>query len=503
MELPAIESFLKNSPTVSLLRADHGAYILYFLQTAFRSDHGDASACLPQDELKHRLAVFQDELRAIDLDALAGPSDRYLLAWSDAGWIRRFLSSESSQTQYQLTRFAEEAIRFVDSAITRSTRAIGTESRLRLVIDTLSDVVRGATSDPEARLKRLLADRQRIDEEIEAIRSGAAVETYHPAQIRERFHTAVDLLKTLQRDFRAVEDRFEEIAREVQRESQATERTRGQILADALDAEDLLKEQDEGISFYAFVSFLFSPSAQAELRQTIAEVTRLEAIADERAAIEHVRLMVPSLLSEADNVLRQTGRLSHTLRRLLDAESAQHRRRTAEVLRDIRSFAAKLKQSVRDGGEPVPEAIGLRVETLISVQSPMSRSFWTPPQVFESTPESHVVDLEKAEREGRKLARLKRLELDRMRTLLDSVTQEKISITMSELVRLRKPTAGVMELVGWLQIAHEDGHRIDREGKEEIEVEGEGGPIRVRVPLVTYYRTGDWDNQTLTRQRPR
>jgi len=57
-----------------------------------------------------------------------------------------------------------------------------------LVIDTLSDVVRGATSDP-----------------------------------------AVDLLKTLQRDFRTVEDRFEEIAREVQRESQATERTRGEI----------------------------------------------------------------------------------------------------------------------------------------------------------------------------------------------------------------------------------------------------------------------------------
>ncbi len=401
MELEAVRTFLDSSPTVRLLKADQGAFVLYFLQQTFKASGGDAAVAYPQAELRQRLAIFQDEMRAAEMEVLVGSPDRYLLAWSDAGWLRRFLSAESTQPQYQLTRHAEDAIRVVDAALSRDSRLVGTESRLRLVIDTLADVVRGASADPDRRLKQLLADRQRIDEEIEAIRGGATVQTYHPAQIRERFHTAVDLLKTLQGDFRAVEDHFEEIARQVQRDSQAVDRTRGQILAEALDAEDLLKEQDEGISFYAFVSFLFSPHAQAELRQTIAEVTRLEAIADQRGALEHVRQMVPSLLSEADNVLRQTGRLSHTLRRLLDAESAGHRRRTAEVLRDIRTLAAKMKANVAETNQAVPDSIGLRVETSIGIHSPLARPFWTPPQVFETTPETHVVDLQKAVREGR------------------------------------------------------------------------------------------------------
>ncbi len=42
------------------------------------------------------------------------------------------------------------------------------------------------------------------------------MQTYRPAQIRERFQTAVDLLKALQSDFRAVEERFQDIARDVQ-----------------------------------------------------------------------------------------------------------------------------------------------------------------------------------------------------------------------------------------------------------------------------------------------
>lgn len=47
-----------------------------------------------------------------------------------------------------------------------------------------------------------------IDREIEAIESGKSIQVYRPVQIRERFQTAIELLKTLQSDFRAVEEQF-------------------------------------------------------------------------------------------------------------------------------------------------------------------------------------------------------------------------------------------------------------------------------------------------------
>lgn len=509
MNLEAITAFLEHSPTVRLLRADSAAYVLYFLRNAFKGTGSDSVTSLEHDEMQHRLQLFQEQIHEDGHDALAGSPDRYLREWSDAGWLRRFLPADASGPHYQLTRYGEDAIRFVDTALSREHRMVGTESRLRLVIDTLVDIVRGASSDPDRRLQTLAQQREQLDREIEAIRSGRPVETYHPAQIRERFHTAVDLLKALQSDFRAVEDHFDEIAREVTRQATHVDRRRGEILASALDAEDVIKQQDEGVSFDAFVAFLFSPQAQARLRETIAEVIRLDAIAADRGAIEHMRAMVPSLLAEADNVLRQTGRLSQTLRRLLDDQSAGHRRRTAEVLRDIRTLAARMKHSVDQTGQPPPETLGLRVETSIGISSPFARPFWTPPQVFDTEPETRVIDLESVRRAAWKLAKLKRLNWEGMRQAIATATTRSPSVRLSQLIEQYPPKVGVIELVGWLQIAHEDGHRIDRQASEEItittndSVTGRPSVVRVRVPLITFHAFQNQHTEPVRRKRPR
>jgi hypothetical protein len=42
----------------------------------------------------------------------------------------------------------------------------GTESRLRLIITTLANLVGGASHDPEVRLAHIREERRRIDEEI-------------------------------------------------------------------------------------------------------------------------------------------------------------------------------------------------------------------------------------------------------------------------------------------------------------------------------------------------
>ena len=93
---------------------------------------------------------------------------------------------------------------------------------------------------------------------------------YSPTRIREQFDLAVSLLRQLQGDFRAVEEKFKEITQQVQRRQAAGEDTRGGILEFALDAEDVLKREDQGVSFYEFVRFILSPAEQEKLQ----EITR-------------------------------------------------------------------------------------------------------------------------------------------------------------------------------------------------------------------------------------
>ncbi|MGB7343640.1 MAG: DUF3375 domain-containing protein [Pirellulaceae bacterium] len=509
MEIERLVAFLESSPTVRLLRADQAAFVVCFLRKTLKLTSEDSAISSSHEELHHQLTAYQEQLRDDGYEAFSGSPDRYLREWSDAGWLRRFLPAEASSPHYQLTRYAEDAIGFLENSISRENRMVGTESRLRLVIDTLTDLVQGASSDRDLRLQTLLEQREDLNRQIDAIRGGAEIETYHPAQVRERFHTAVDLLKNLQGDFRAVEDRFEKIARDVTRGALDVDRGRGDILAGALDAEDLVKQQDEGVSFDAFVAFLFSPQAQAKLRETIGEVTRLEAIADQRGAIEHVRAMVPSLLAEAENVLRQTGRLSQTLRRLLDSQSTSHRKRTAEVLQEIRTLAARMKQSASQTGEPLPSEVGLQVDTSLGVSSPLARPFWTPAQVFDIAVETNEIDWETAKRYARKLSGLKRLQWDRMRELVHQVTDLQTNVTLSQLLEHRPPKVGVIELVGWMQIAHEDGHKIDAEATEQVTVTtddpltGESSAVHVRIPLVTFSKTHQIENETVRKGKPR
>lgn len=481
MRRESLRAFFESSPTAKLLRSAHAPLVLDFLNCTFKS--GEAIS-IGQTDLRCSLAAYQEDLHATDPDLLIGPPERYLTDWSDSGWLQRFLESTSNEPQYQLTRYAEEAIRFVDSTLSRGSNLVGTESRLRLVIETLEDIVRGASADPSRRLEYLRTQRAAIDAEIESIESGKSVQIYRPSQIRERFQTAVELLKALQSDFRAVEERFQSIAREVQQLQSSGHGTRGGILNFALDAEDLLKTQDEGISFFAFVAFLFSPAQQASLTKNIAEIHRLSALADQHESLARVRRMVPALLAEADKVMKTTARLSSTLRRLLDAHAAADRLRLATVLRDIRQAALRLK------GAPSHTNIQLEVDTDADIANPLARTFWTPTQTFTSQiARQRPFDLEQAKRMATAFARMRRLDFRKLRGTIREATVDGDRCTLSELAERFPISGGVVELLGYLQIAHDDGHLINPALSETISVyepRRREVPMYVTVPYITF-----------------
>ena len=214
--------------------------------------------------------------------------------------------------------------------------------------------------------------------EIARIERGEAVPAFHPTRIREQFNLAVTMLQELERDFRAVEERFKEITQDVQQKQIKGMDTRGGILGAAMDAEDALRTDDQGVSFYEFFRLIQSTEQQRQLRALIQQLNDIQELAEQKEGLQAVRRMMPLLLSEAAKVTQTERRLSSTLRRLLDAQAHQERLRVAELLRDIRGLAAAMSS------DPPRDEVAIEVDDVVEVYSPVSRRFWTEPTEFET-----------------------------------------------------------------------------------------------------------------------
>lgn len=465
MKLDRLNTFFATSPTARLLRSPHAAHIVFFLNSQFKVS---GAVTIVHSELVRRVADFQEHIHILEADVLSDRAETYVSKWStgESRWLRRFHDAGHSEPVYELTPHTEDVLKFLNEVLERSLGFVGTESRLKRIIDTLSDIVIRGSADPTRRLDYLRAERDRIDAEIAAIESGEAVETHSPTLIRELFDTAVSDLGSLQGDFRAVEEAFRNITRNVQKRQSETDGTRGEILGFALDAEDTLKSQDQGISFDAFVRLLLSPQKQDELETIVDQLREIEFLADQIDGMHRIRGMMGSLSDEAEKVLRTTRRLSSTLRRLLDTRARSGRARLASVLRDIRATATRL------AALPDIAVEGIDIHTQLDLLNVGERQFWTAPSQFAET-ELCTDEPDDDDRLAvfRNQAAMQRLDWEGMRSRVSELLdEEREALTLPELLEVHPPKAGSIEVLGYIQIAHDDGHIVDKSRTEFIQL---------------------------------
>ena len=489
MDLSTLLLHFETSPSARLLRAGNAPYVIAFLHAQFKQA---STVAIPHSELLPALTSFQEDLHEQDPDVLRDKAETYLADWcsSDKLWIRRFLESGYDEPLYQLTPHTEEVIEFIDQSLHRDIAFVGTESRLRLVLKTLEQLVVGASDDPAVHLHELKRQKAAIEERINKIESGNEISTYSPTRIREEFNLAVVMLRELERDFRAVEERFREITQDVQQRQLQGMDTRGGILSVALDAEDALRNDDQGISFYEFFRLIQSSRQQQQLRALIQHLGEMQELSGQTEGLQAIRRMMPLLLDEAARVTRTERRLSSTLRRLLDAEAQKERMRVAELMREIRSLAAAMSS------HPPRDAVALELEDTLEIQSPVSRSFWTAPQEFDS------VDLtESTGNTGlrddlfRQFAQLHRIDFRAMRSQIADAVARESSVSLRDLLLQRPPQSGVMDVLGYLQIASDDGHRIDEDLPEDVVIRSglaDDREIVITIPRVVFSsKSGD------------
>lgn len=484
MQLDKLRAYFKISPALSLLRSPHAPYLVDFLNRQFKQA---GRISIPHSELLTALVVYIEEQQESNPAEFTQKPEQYLVDWctGDARWLRRGLEAGHAERVYQLTPDTEDVFAFLDRVLNRDLGFVGTESRLKMIIDTLQELVVGASDDPKLRLQHLRDQRDAIDEEIKQIEAGGRVSKFRAAQIRERFSTAVTLLRQLQGDFRAVEESFRDITAKVQQRQTAGEESRGKILEYALDAEELLKQEDQGVSFYEFVRLVLSPSQTERLEKIIQQVRQVPELLTQQDGLDTVRGMVTLLQSEAEKVMRTNHRLSATLRRLLDLQTRAENQRVAEVLASIRAHAAAL------GGTDRTAGIEMELDLTLAIESPVRRTFWSEGPRFEA------VDLTGFEPDDKdrlaafqQFAQLRHLDWGEMRGRIQRMLAIENAPTLKDLFEVHPPEGGVIELIGFLQIAAEDGHEINSQATQVIIVPAEvpgGRTLMVTVPHVTFY----------------
>lgn len=482
MHLEELIVYLETSPAMRLLRSSNAAYILDFLYQQFK---GAGKITIPMSDLQAALLDYQERLHETYPDVFVDKVETYLSTWcsGDSRWLHRFLEADRNEPVFQLTPHTEDVFVFLDRVLQQDLGFVGTQSRLRLVITTLVELIGGASDDPNVRLTHLREERARIDEEIARVERDGVAAKLEPAAIRERFATAVSLLRQVLGDFRAVEDRFKEITQEVQQRQIAGKDPLGSILQFALDSEDVLKQDDQGVSFHEFVRFILSPTQQEKLQSIITDLARIRELASQHEGLTTVRRMIPLLLAEAEKVMRTNQRLTATLRRLLDARSASERKRLALLLQEIRALAASM------AADP-PADVGMQIDVGINLSSPFSRTLWSQPAEFEAVDlTEHRVDENARRRMFQALAQMHRLDWKGMRDRVRRLVNDSGSATLKQIADAFPPTAGIVELLGYLQIAQDDGHLISKDESEEITFcpgSAPGRQLKVTVPL-TYF----------------
>ncbi|MFP5394193.1 MAG: DUF3375 domain-containing protein, partial [Gammaproteobacteria bacterium] len=355
---------------------------------------------------------------------------------------------------------------------------IGTESRMMTVFALLRDISEGSEIDPRARIAELKRRKMDIDAQIAEISAGR-LELMEPTQVRERFLQMVATARELLSDFRAVDNNFRTLDRQVREHIATWDGSKGELLQAVFGQRDLISETDEGKSFRAFWDLLMSPSRQDELTRLLDKVMRLDAVRELNPDSRLQRIHYDWL--EAGEVTQRTvARLSSQLRRYLDDQAWLENRRIMQLIRDIEQKALALRGHVEERGfmeidEPAP-SVGLS----------MDRSLYNPP--FKPRITRRIVVDEEAPISADALFAQVYVDPLRLTANIRRALQTRRQVSLASLIREFPLEQGLAELATYLKLATQDLRAaIDDEHTESVSWLDEHGQLRhATLPLIIY-----------------
>ena len=432
-----------------LLASANGPAVIGLLQThLFEGDRR-----LPASILYERLDRDLEDLRAQGVD-LPQTAQAYVADWLAAGYLERRFPPGASEEEYELSAGAAAAIRFAAGLV--EPRTMATESRLAVVIQQLVRLAEETDTNPETRVATLLSERERIDEQIEAIRHGR-LQPLPEARALERVHEIIALADDLAGDFRRVRDRFEQLNRDLRERLMDNDASRGEVLEALFAGVDVIADSEAGQTFSAFWRLLTNPDQSSALDQAIDEVVSRDFagqldIRDRRFLLR----LTPMLLEQGGMVHEVLQHFARSLRHFVQSREYLEQRRFNQLLKDrLRSLAQWVLF------DPAAQAPGGGM------------------QEGEGAP----IDLDTV---GDLVAQSE-IDFRVLRANIRAVLRERSQASIGEVMSRFPATQGLGSVVGYMALGARHGVRSDR--IETVEWEGQDERRRrARIPSLYFVR---------------
>jgi flagellar motility protein MotE (MotC chaperone) len=480
LDFATLENLRKRHSAWLLLRSDHAVLVASFLHRVFVAPNVRVMAAADLAE------ALEDELYAVRQqlgeDAFPKAGLDYLNDWAapDKGWLRKFYRPGTDEAQFDLTPATEKAIAWLAQLSER--HFVGTESRLLTLFDLLKQMSEGSEADPGKRIADLQKKRDEIDTEIARVLSGD-MPLLDDTALKDRFQQFTQGARELLTDFREVEYNFRKLDRRVRERIALWEGSKGALLEDIMGERDAIGDSDQGKSFRAFWEFLLSSRRQEELTVLLDRVLQLPAVATLNPDIRTRRVHY-DWMEAGEHTQRTVAQLSQQLRRFLDDQAWLENRRIMDILRGIESKALALR-----GAPPVDNVMEM-AESAAAIDLAMERPLFTPPVkpvIADLALQAGDEGIDPSALYGQVVVDEARLTRHIRRAL-----QDRVQITLSELVSTQPLQQGLAELVAYLQLGSETFNAVvDEDTIESVRwraVEPDGSDLirSARMPRVIF-----------------
>lgn len=437
---------LRDEALWKLLASHNAPIVLGVLQELFLGE----DRVLPASVLHERLTLEFQRLKQAGEDMAQSPQ-AYIAAWLSEGWLSRRLPVGAQEEQYELTTDAVTAIRFLQGVL--QPRAIATESRLATVMQQLTKLAEDTNPDPGSRREALLAERARIDRQLDDLGRGI-VETLPAERALERAREVIALADDLAADFRRVRDDFDTLNRQLRADVLNNEGSRGQVLEQLFAGMDLIGETPAGKTFYAFWRLLTDIEQTTIFSEALTEVVSRD-FARQLANDERrfLRNLTSRLLDEGGLVHEVLQTFSRSLRTFVQSREYLEQRRFAKVLRTSQRDALAIKDEIRTNQD-----IGF--ELWMTSATLRSASQWHLYDPAERMVESSMRDAPASSMSLQHIADMVRnseIDFALLRKNIFESLQHSNVVSIVELLRDYPPTQGLGSVVGYIYLAVRHG----------------------------------------------
>jgi len=466
----------REQPLWRLLAANNAPAILALLQARLL----DEKKGLPASVLFEYLEKDLETLRTQGED-LPQTAQAYASNWLAEGYLVRRFPSGATEEQYELTAAAAGAIRFINSLLERRTAA--TESRLSTVIQQLTRLAEETEPDIEKRVAALIAERERIDREIEAVHGGQ-MRSLSEDRALERIRDTLDLAGELASDFRYVRDEFEKLNRELRERIMDDEGGRGQVLNALFAGVDIIGNSEAGRTFHAFWNLLTDPEQSTTLDAALDAVLSREFSGQLQSHERRFLLkIVPNLLEQGNMVHDVLQHFARSLKQFVQSREYLEQKRMNRLLKEAQRAARELKDSIK-ATDSIHQALQLTSIRLRSVDQ------WVLFDPSENTIVKGVLNGDPASVGFEMVSELVAHSEINFRVLKDNIRtalRERTSITVAEILQLFPVSQGLGSVVGYLALGSRHGIVV-LEQSETIQWKGEDGPWRYATIPTVYFQ---------------